>query len=54
MGKRDLTRLVNLGLDADEIEDLTDEVPRLKEPKIEKPAKIKGFRRAPRPWKDAS
>lgn len=53
MGKRDLTRLVNLGLDADEIENLTEEQPRPRErEKPEKPSKIKGFRRTPRPWKE--
>jgi len=54
MGKRDLTRLVNSGLDPDDLEDLTEEAPRLKDREAPRdrvvPARKRGATRSPRPW----
>lgn len=55
MAKRDLTRLVNTGVDPDEIADMMeDEAPRLKEPRDPRTrmntGRKRGPTRAPRPW----
>ena len=55
VAKRDLTRLINSGMDPDEIEDaMEDEAPRLKEPKVPRTrmdiGRKRGPARSPRPW----
>lgn len=54
MGKRDLTRLVNSGIDPDELEDLTEETPRLKDREGPRDrmdtGRKRGTPRSPRPW----